>query len=377
MLIRCPECQFERVIEDATVPAHAAMATCPQCKTRFRFRNPDGTPVVSETNETPIAPKPHNTSPVASPKIPPVEDGDDPLPPGAVIPKIASTDSLQDNDPAGTQPPAAPHAASPEAKTSADVSSSTLQKKTPPASSSGSLSGWLKKLFNKAPSSAQETPPENPEKKLRVTTPDEDTGIPWEQAAPRQMLPALYHTMLQVLFAAPRFFSRLPFTYEGLLRPLGFYLIMGMFQILVERMWFVMRLENVIPTLTDPKAQEMAGDLIEQLSLSLTLLAAPAILVVQLLLFSGLFFLMFRLVQPEQTDFRTVFRVIAYSMAPAIVCIVPYIGSSISGPWFAVSCFIGCKYALRMPWSRVALALTPIYLVAFAISFQFSTLLRG
>ena len=48
MLIRCPECRFERQIDENAIPANAAMATCPHCQYRFRFRNPDGTPVVDE-----------------------------------------------------------------------------------------------------------------------------------------------------------------------------------------------------------------------------------------------------------------------------------------------------------------------------------------
>ena len=49
MLIRCPECRFERQIDENAIPANAAMATCPHCQYRFRFRNPDGTPVADET----------------------------------------------------------------------------------------------------------------------------------------------------------------------------------------------------------------------------------------------------------------------------------------------------------------------------------------
>ena len=57
MLIRCPECRFERQIDENAIPANAAMATCPHCQYRFRFRNPDGTPVVDETPEAAPAPQ--------------------------------------------------------------------------------------------------------------------------------------------------------------------------------------------------------------------------------------------------------------------------------------------------------------------------------
>ncbi|SIO18735.1 zinc-ribbon domain-containing protein [Halodesulfovibrio marinisediminis] len=38
MLITCPECQFARNINASSIPAKAQLATCPRCKTKFRFR---------------------------------------------------------------------------------------------------------------------------------------------------------------------------------------------------------------------------------------------------------------------------------------------------------------------------------------------------
>lgn len=56
---------------------------------------------------------------------------------------------------------------------------------------------------------------------------------------------------------------------------------------------------------------------------------------------------MLRLVQPENVQFRTVFRVIAYSAAPTVVCVVPLVGPLVGSIWFGVCCFIGCKYSMR------------------------------
>ncbi|MEZ0574888.1 zinc-ribbon domain-containing protein [Halodesulfovibrio aestuarii] len=38
MLITCPECQFARNINTGSIPSKAQLATCPRCKTKFRFR---------------------------------------------------------------------------------------------------------------------------------------------------------------------------------------------------------------------------------------------------------------------------------------------------------------------------------------------------
>lgn len=38
MNIVCPQCEFSRTVDEATLPAKAVMATCPKCKHRFKFR---------------------------------------------------------------------------------------------------------------------------------------------------------------------------------------------------------------------------------------------------------------------------------------------------------------------------------------------------
>lgn len=138
-----------------------------------------------------------------------------------------------------------------------------------------------------------------------------------------------------------------------------FYLILGMFQTLVERMWYLMSIQASGPSITDPKLQEVLGDVAQSMSLPLTILLTPGILAIQLCFFASVFYLMLRLVQPENVQFRTVFRVIAYSAAPTVVCIVPLVGPLVGSIWFGVCCFIGCKYSMRLPWSRTGLGPRP------------------
>ncbi len=68
MLIRCPECLFERNVNVAQIPPTAQLATCPKCRCRFRFREHvlDGDEVresVAESSRTlhaPQTPAPQN-----------------------------------------------------------------------------------------------------------------------------------------------------------------------------------------------------------------------------------------------------------------------------------------------------------------------------
>lgn len=340
MLIRCPECRFERTIDADAIPANAMMATCPRCQCRFRFRNPDGTPTVEEAAPA-AAPQP--SARPAQPPLPPDMEGDDPLPPGAVVPRLPGDDET---------PPAQDRPAPAEARDD-KPSASGAEEKRP--------SFW--EHFQKKDGGPRSGG-------LAAALHADETNVPWEEPRRYNPLMALYQTILRVMFNAPRFFAALPASNGKLTRPLVFYLILGLFQTLVERMWYLMSLEASAPSISDPKLQELLGDMAQSMSLPLTILMAPAMLAVQLCFFASVFYLMLRLVQPENVQFRSVFRVIAYSAAPTVVCVVPLIGPLAGSIWFGVSCFIGCKYALRLPWSRTGLALGPLYLIAFAIGLQ-------
>jgi len=57
MLITCPECQFARNINASSIPSKAQLATCPRCKTKFRFRilHDEDQVVVESVENRPVA----------------------------------------------------------------------------------------------------------------------------------------------------------------------------------------------------------------------------------------------------------------------------------------------------------------------------------
>ncbi|MFR0874218.1 MAG: YIP1 family protein [Bilophila wadsworthia] len=336
MLIRCPECRFERQIDENAIPANAAMATCPHCQYRFRF----ATRRNARCRQTPAAAPAPQTAPAGRPAS--GFDGDDPLPLGAMVPVFRATMTSR----------RLPRSPKPSPKRAS----------RPPAKRCGkrSTSGTI---------SRRNATGKRGKGGIAAAMHVDGTDVPWEEPK-RYNLMALYQTILRVMFNAPRFFAALPATNGKLTRPLVFYLILGMFQTLVERMWYLMSIQASGPSITDPKLQEVLGDVAQSMSLPLTILLTPGILAIQLCFFASVFYLMLRLVQPENVQFRTVFRVIAYSAAPTVVCIVPLVGPLVGSIWFGVCCFIGCKYSMRLPWSRTGLALGPLYLIAFAIGMQ-------
>jgi len=84
---------------------------------------------------------------------------------------------------------------------------------------------------------------------------------------------------------------------------------------------------------------------------------------------------MIRMVRPDRADFATTLRVVCYSAAPLVLCIIPMVGSIIASIWFVLATFIGCKYALDLPWSRTVLALLPLYILELAFVSQLPALM--
>ena len=49
MIIRCPQCEHSRSVNEGKIPATAELATCPKCKHRFRFRTVGGAAELEES----------------------------------------------------------------------------------------------------------------------------------------------------------------------------------------------------------------------------------------------------------------------------------------------------------------------------------------
>mgnify|MGYP000292311163 FL=1 len=191
-------------------------------------------------------------------------------------------------------------------------------------------------------------------------------GVPWEQPERYGFFPSFYQTILRVMFRAPDFFRHVR-SDAPLTRPVFFYVLLSFFQTVIAHLWSMNSLQELSRTVTDPQALARIDVLMQGLSTPLILVMTPFIMLIQLFLFAAFYHLMIRLAQPDKADFNTVVRVIAYSAAPLVVCVVPLVGNAVGSVWFLASTFVGCKYALNLTWPKTALALVPLFLLALAV----------
>ncbi|MDD6088974.1 MAG: zinc-ribbon domain-containing protein [Desulfovibrionaceae bacterium] len=375
MLIQCPKCHFGREIPDQSVPPTATMATCPKCGERFNFRQKSQSAVASAEQEassvSPVAESSHKHTPAdSSPSVQlPIEKTalhvqneeikdkedhpDDLLPPGAIIENIVSSEQQLSNQDAKPQPDS-----SAESQQAAeDIHEETKREQSRTAKKAASTSSadsesFLRNLWKKP----------DPQRKS-------DIKVPWDRPSAFGWLRALYLTVAAVLSSPARFFSGLGEAEEArgsLLRPALFYCILGLLQYALQFLWGYAALTGSSgQTSVDPQMEQLL-----QTSSDGLFLIAPILLCIQMLIFSFVYYGMFRLVCPDPVRFAVVARVIAYSASAGVLYAIPIIGGLAAPLCYAMFTFIGCRYALRISWGKTALALVPVYMIAIGLTVQ-------
>lgn len=350
MNIMCPQCGFSRQLPKDRLPGDVVIATCPQCACRFRFSVRDGVLGILPPRSQGTAPQ---TAHSESGDLPTVKDDQN-------LPRASGT---PDHD-----------APSLPLRTSARDARNSGQNER--AEGEEDLRETARRAYaHEAARFSRGNEEREPSGLTNDMTPDEN---PWDTAPVNGgWFQPFYQTVLRVMFAAPRFFSVLR-PHTGLLRPLSFYLVIGVIQTLVERFWGSMIISALTPSAaTDPQLEKLLELLAPKGDLALNLLLRCGLLVLQLYVFTTLIFLAYRVVARERTSFSLIFQIMAYSSAPALLCVVPALGSLAGMIWGLACLAVGCRAALRLNWAQTLFGLVPLALVVVPILFQAMTALQG
>ena len=339
MNIVCPQCGFSRRLPEDRLPGDVVIATCPQCACRFRFSVRDGVLGV----------------------LPPRGEGEEAT--------------------AATTPAASVAAAHAAGHSGAGSASPRDHAGPTPAAGGGTEDGEEEDIRETARRAyAREA--------ARFSGADADATSmaeamlrdvnPWD-VAPRNggWLQAFYQTVLRVMFTAPRFFAGLR-PHAALVRPLTFYLIICVIQTLVERFWGTMIISALTPSAaTDPQLEKLLELLAPKSDIALSLLLRCGLLVLQLYVFAALMFLAYRIVARDRTSFSLIFQIMAYSSAPALLCVVPALGSLAGMIWGLACLAVGCRAALRLNWAQTLFGFVPLALVFGPLLLQAMAALQG
>ena len=325
MIIECPSCRFRRDVPTASIrPGKKYKVTCPRCSTVFHFALPEQetVPAQDESAFSSVSPEQQPAAPAQEkqgvaaeekpvPHLSTEQEGDDPLPPGAQIPQFSRE-----------EPAAGNKEEKPEEKKQEAQRPLCLWER------------WqsMREHVRQYDEGQEESASRNDGR------PD---GAPWESPEYYGFWGSFSRTLLGVLFHAPDFFRHVRCNCS-VIRPILFYVLLSLFQMLASRLWSMKALQELTATATDPQVLAMAETLMQSMNLPLMLLVTPFFSIFQAVILAGLYHLMVRMVQPDRADFATTLRVVCYSAAPLVLCIVPMVGSLIASILFVAAAFIGC-----------------------------------
>lgn len=175
---------------------------------------------------------------------------------------------------------------------------------------------------------------------LENQTPQETNLVEWEN--PEISTPkAFVATLRRVLLAPKKFFECLPLS-GGLGEPLGFTLLVGTIGVLSSLLWQLLLEGDFSESMPAVAFSKQLGNLINDPRVIIGIFLLTPFLVAL-----GQFFLSMcllwavRLTGPGKNSFESAFRVVAYSQAPAVVCLIPSAGALVAAVWHLIILIIG------------------------------------
>ena len=315
MNITCPSCGFGRTVNEAKLPPKAVMATCPKCQHRFKFRELPGQPAGVNAPQ-------HEPSGPAQPAAP--------------------AEAPQSRD---DRPMQAAQAPSPEAPARPAPEGPTPQQRQAPREDD------LWKELEALNDDGDEAPGTDAEEPGQTSLPL------WERATSGYPV-AFARTFMQVLANPKGFFTAMPVGH-GFMKPLLFFLVIIQAVALSQSIW---QLLGIMPPslLTEGlghTAQAALALILYPLEVSLFLFMDTAI---------NHFFL--RLFKADTKGFEGTFRAEAYSAAPMLLMVIPYIGMPLAMIGATVYKFLGLRHVHGASNKQVLAVLVLPMLLALAVA---------
>lgn len=304
MNITCPSCGFGRTVNEATLPPKAVMATCPKCQHRFKFREPT---IPVDTVDT---------QPQAVPPAPP-------------------------------EPPV--HGEASAAPRQAEKPEPLAQAKPEPIPTPREEDLWkeLEALNDDEESASGDSAHEGRRTSLPV----------WERASSGYPH-AFARTFLDVLTNPKAFFSAMPVGH-GLLKPLLFFLIIIQTVALSQSIW---QLLGILPP------SLLTENLSNSLQAGLVLILYPLEVCAFLFLDTAINHFFLHLFKANTKGFEGTFRAEAYSAAPMLLMIIPFIGLPLAMIGTTVYKFLGLRHVHGATNKQVLAVLILPMLLALAVA---------
>ncbi len=347
MIIICPNCGFERDVSISAIPAKATKATCPKCKVKFDFRDAI---ILENPNE----------------QVRAIHDEDEDVRLDISQEGVDKSELFLEDEKLRE-----------DEKHEAEIRNSQNQEEQAQNKNQEEykeLSEEEEELLKKAHEAYREQLRKIENLKKQGYILQALSMVPWESSTQeKNVFQKFFQTIVQILFSAPAFFATMfrPFPVN---KALIFYLIVSFVQFLAR--YFTLYTpdgaEVLLASGFPPEFIEMMGTSSFML---LALFIAPLILFLQFMVASTLLFSIVKLVQPQSADFNHIARIFAYASAPAVLSIVPIIGSMIALPWTLYNIVIAVRFGLHLSVGKTFLSVSAFCLFCVVLLGFFTSML--
>lgn len=365
MEIICPECQFSREVDESKIPSRSQVATCPKCKTKFKFRDladeeESSEQVAQESAETSEheAAQPQEA---AKPQEAPLHEPEESTESEEIIThphddpaekKKGLWDALDEMAPPkdGVKTP------------KSEEETATSHESDPSDTNTGQspIPGWTGEFNSDFPDPNEVDEESDPAFKNSPMVPP-----PFEQLDKYGFFRGLVLTVKLVLASPRLFFSVMPVG-GGLSKPLTFTILLTMIQGFVQYFWGMVGLSASVGA---ENAEPMSG-VSGALAPVLMLLFMPAFIAAGQFVVTGVYHMLLVLMRADHKGFEGTFRALAYANAPIILGIFPMPVMEIEMAWMAIVAvwglaltIMGLKHIHQAPYAKIIpVALVPLLL---------------
>ena len=325
MLIRCPECQFSRTLDESKIPSTAQIATCPRCKARFHFRN------LEEGQEGGSRPLGDDGQQFQEPR--PEEFVDER---GHASPEAGAGKGEEPHMPGGGDARGPRKEEKP--RDLWDHIASLGEKWDQHKTAHGHFQG------------------DNFEEGARAGI------VPWEHPEQFGLAGGFFKTVMRVLMRGKLFFSSMPQN-SRIGKPLAFYFLVIAMHFMVSFFWIYLFSQNA----------EVAASLeqfhmaISQTSILHLLVFIPINAALTLVMLGFTFSLVFRLAGVKGVNLVRNLRILCYASSGLLLVVIPLIGPVMSSLFVMFSTFQGFAYSYNIPPAKAGVIVLSVYLLLFLI----------
>lgn len=329
MKILCPDCGYTREVPDEKLPPKAAMATCPKCGTRFRFRD-----IPEEPVQTGPAPEEHAAA-VTEPAH-------------AAPPRAIREEASPEEPAAPTSSPAEPE------PVRYDLTEPEDLEEAGPSPKGDDIWSRLESFDAQEDRGGMSGP----------ETAEEMQSVPWENLEQHGFFRGFLLTARGVMRHPVSFFSSMPVG-SGYGKPLVFYLLIAELQAVAQFIW---QMAGVLPMMNEGQDGAMLGMGLLGFGSALTLVMYPVMLTLMLFFIVGINHICLTLMKASRKGFEGTFRAVTYGSAPMLLCVFPIVGPLVGALWSMVTTFFGYRQIHGTTTMRVVLAMLLPVLILTAIS---------